>query len=112
MSQPDHLLLKWGTLKSWQVSSPKAAEALQEFFGLGVPWGAMLHHPTERQKELLCIVIDECDGTIQKDWDGEMLTKQAAKDYVMGSQPPAGKKWVDLGDDPDGDIEGYDGGFR
>ena len=75
--QPDYLLLKWGTLKSWRVSSPKAQEALQEFFDLGVPASILCHHPTDRQKELLCIVIDECNGDIQEDWGGEMLSKQA-----------------------------------
>lgn len=88
MNEADYLLLKWRSLKSWRVSNRKAQEALEEFLKIGVPSSLITHHPTDRQKELLCVVIDECNGTIQEDWDGKMLTKDQAKAYIMHSGKP------------------------
>jgi hypothetical protein len=84
MTEPDYLLLKWRTLKGWRIASAKGQAALKEFFDIGMPASALAHHPTDRQKELLCEVIDECTGRIQSDWDGALLTKEQAKAYVRG----------------------------
>lgn len=81
----DYLLLKWGTLKGWNFkNSPEAFEALQEYEKLGVSIGAIDQKDTQRQKELLCIMIDKVNGIVQNDWSGEIYeNKEDAKKYVM-----------------------------
>ena len=89
MSEPkkaeDYLTLKWGTLKSWSISSEKGIELLRQYFADGVSMSAMTQHDTPKQKELLCQIIDECNAeTIYLDWDGVDVSKDEAKKYVMG----------------------------
>lgn len=82
----DYLLLKWGTLKGWNfTNSPKAMKALEEYEEIGSSISAMMQRDTPRQKELICIMIDNVNGRVQSDWTGEDWTenRQAAKDYVM-----------------------------
>ena len=83
-SGPDHLLLKWGTLKSWGFHTKKAIDLLAEYESLGSNWSAISQRDNPRQKEIICELIDECDGSIQGDWTGEYFTKENAKKYVMG----------------------------
>lgn len=79
------LTLKWGTLKSWNFEgSDKGIELLKEYGSLGMSWGAATQRDTPRQKEIICELIDLCDGdTIYMDWDGEDVPKEKAKEYVM-----------------------------
>lgn len=81
----DYLLLKWGTLKGWCFKdSPKAFEALKEYNSLGSSFSVMAQRDTDRQKELICIMIDECIGEVQNDWSGEVYTnREDAKKYIM-----------------------------
>ena len=82
----DFLLLKWGTLKGYCFeNSPEAFEALQEYGEIGASMSVMLQKDTPRQKELLCIMIDKVNGSVQSDWTGEDWTnnREAAKKYVM-----------------------------
>ena len=79
---PDHLLFKFGTLKSWELTSDKGKELLQKYFALGSSGATMTQHDTPEQKELICQMIDECDGGIQSDWTGEFFTKEEAKEYI------------------------------
>ncbi len=79
----EHLLLKWGTLKGWNVESEKAREAFKRYCEGGVSASAMMQHDTDPQKAALCDLIDAIDGEIMNDWSGEKLTKEAAKEYVM-----------------------------
>jgi len=82
--EEDHLTLKWGTLKSWNFHSEKALKLLEEYGRLGMSMGAAQQRDTERQKEIICELIDE--GNFKKvymDWDGEYITKKKAKKYVM-----------------------------
>jgi hypothetical protein len=83
--QNDYLLLKWGTLKGYNFeNSPEAFEALQEYGKLGMCLSAMAQKDNERQKELLCIMIDKVNGDVQNDWSGEIYeNKEDAKKYVM-----------------------------
>lgn len=85
MEKPDYLLLKWGTLKAWNFeNSPKAFEALKEYNQLGSSFSAMAQNDTERQKELICIMIDEVQGPVQNDWSGEIYDdREQAKKYVL-----------------------------
>ncbi len=81
----DFLLLKWGTLKGWCFeNSPEAFEALQEYNKIGSSYSAMMQNDTDRQKELICIMIDKVKGSVQNDWTGERYkSKKKAKEYVM-----------------------------
>jgi hypothetical protein len=84
MQATDHLSLKWGTLKAWNLTSEKGRELLKRYLELGSSPGAMTQHDTPEQKGLICQMIDECNAeTIYLDWDGVDLTKDEAKRYVM-----------------------------
>lgn len=83
-SGDDYILLKWGTLKSWDLKSDRALELLKEYNSLGSSASAMSQKDTPRQREIICELIDECDGLIQNDWDGDYYTKAEAKGYVRG----------------------------
>lgn len=80
---PDHLLFKWGTLKGWGLSSEKGKELLKKYHELGSSMSVMEQKDTDEQKQLICEMIDECDGTLQSDWTGEYFTKQEAKNYIL-----------------------------
>lgn len=81
----DHLTLKWGTLKAWNLTSEKGQELLRKYHALGSSAGAMTQHDTPEQKELICQMIDECSADkIFLDWDGKYVSKEKAKKYVMG----------------------------
>ncbi len=84
VTQENRLSLKWGTLKSWKFDSPEAKPLLKEYGEIGSCYSAMAQKDTPRQKEIICQLIDLCDGdTIYLDWDGKDVSKQEAKDYVM-----------------------------
>lgn len=79
----DSLLLKWGTMKGWNLKSDAALAAAKRYDEAGPQSaGAMTQHDTDEQKARLCDLIDAIDGTIQIDWSGEMMTKDEAKKYV------------------------------
>ena len=80
-----YLTLKWGTLKSWDfTNSDKGHELLMEYKQIGSSFSAMTQIDTARQKEIICEMIDLCDGdTIYLDWDGKDVSKEEAKQYVL-----------------------------
>jgi hypothetical protein len=81
----NYVTLKWGTLKTWDVTGNEAMIALtKEYNEIGSSMSAMAQRDTPRQKEIICELIDLCDGdTIHLEWDGKDVSKQEAKDYVM-----------------------------
>lgn len=81
----EHLLLKWGTLKDWCFVSEPALALLREYSEIGQALGAMQQRDTPRQKEIICELIDLCQGSVSNDWSGEDYTenREAAKQYVM-----------------------------
>jgi len=80
----NYLTLKWGTLKSWRFTSDKAVGLLKRYGEIGSSLSSMLQRDTPEQKQIICELIDECDGDkIYLDWDGVEVTKQEAKDYVL-----------------------------
>lgn len=81
---PDYLLLKWGTWKSWDSENPEIQKLMKEHDSLGRSSSAMMQNTTDKQKEILCGVVDLIDGVIQNDWDGEYYTREQAKEYIMG----------------------------
>ena len=79
----DYILLKWGTLKGWDLHSKKGKKLSDEYISLGRSMGAMSQKDTERQRDIILEMVDECDGSIQSDWSGEYFTKKAAKSYIL-----------------------------
>lgn len=82
----NYVTLKWGTLKSWNFpnKSERIRALCEEYDKIGSSFSAMMQRDTPRQKEIICELIDECDGdTIYLEWDGKYVSKQEAKDYVM-----------------------------
>lgn len=84
MSERDHLSLKWGTLKGWDLKSEAARAAMQAYFDAGkVTGSAMLQHDTPAMVDAICALIDALDAdTVLLEWDGKRVTKEAAKVYV------------------------------
>lgn len=78
------LILKWGTIKGWKNLGPVSAEKVAEVFGDRQSLSAMADRLDDRQRQKLCEAIDAIDGEILNDWTGEIMTKDAAKKYVMG----------------------------
>lgn len=82
--EKSHLTLKWGTLKGWGLHSDKMMELMKEYVKIGSSLSAMMQNDTPRQKEIICEMIDECDGEIDNDWTGEVYAnKEDAKKYIM-----------------------------
>jgi hypothetical protein len=80
----EHLLLKWGTLKGWNLESEKSRELMRRYADLGMSLGAMQQHDTPEQKQIICDLIDALEGDdIQNDWDGKRYSKAEAKRYIM-----------------------------
>lgn len=80
----NRLSLKWGTLKSWHFDSKKGQALLKEYTEIGSSYSVMMQNDTPRQKEIICELINECDGdTIYLEWDDKNVSKQDAKEYVM-----------------------------
>ncbi len=92
MKNNDFILLKWGTLKGWRFgNSPEAFKALEEYNSIGMSYSAMAQKDTDRQKELICVMIDKVNGEVQNDWSGEVyVNREDAKKYVMeyGKEKP------------------------
>jgi hypothetical protein len=80
----DTLTLKWGTLKSWDIHSEAGRALLKRYHALGASMSAMAQKDTPEQKEIICQLIDGCEGEIYLDWDGEYVSKEKAKEYVRG----------------------------
>lgn len=79
-----YLLLKWGSVKGWNVTgNEKALEALQRYHAEPVSMSAMAQKDTEAQKQAVLDLIDAIDGDIQNDWDGKHYTKEEAKKYIL-----------------------------
>lgn len=81
---PDSLLLKWGTLKSYNFEeNPEAFELIKEYTSLWSCESRMLQNDSQEQKQILCKIIDKVDWCIQSDWGWEFYTKEEAKKYVL-----------------------------
>lgn len=79
----DSLLLKWGTLKGWNLESERSMEALKRYVEFGMSLSAMAQEDSPEQKQALCDLIDAIDGEIKSDWSGKVMTKDEAKEYVL-----------------------------
>ena len=79
----EYLLLKWGTLKGWNLTSEASKAAMGRYHDAPVAMGAMQQRDTPEQKQAICDLIDAIEGAITNDWSGKKLTKDEAKAYVM-----------------------------
>ena len=80
----EYLSLKWGTIKAWNFTTQKSRDAAKVYAAFGMSLSAMAQHDSPEQKQALCDLIDVVDcEMICLDWDGKMVTKEAAKEYVM-----------------------------
>ena len=80
----DTLTLKWGTLKGWKCESDAMKSAMKAYLDAGEnSVSAMMQHDTDAQKAALCDLVDATDGEIWNDWDGVVMTKDAAKKYIL-----------------------------
>lgn len=83
MEHRESISLKWGSLNSWDLHRDETKAVVGKWMESGVCVSAMLHHDTEDQKALICELIDLIDGEIWNEWDGEKMSKDDAKRYVM-----------------------------
>ena len=77
-----YLLLKWGTLKGWNVPDGECFDLLKKWNELGVSMSAMTQKNTPEQIDVLCQLVEKFDGEIHNDWDGEKYTKEQAVKYL------------------------------
>ncbi len=87
----DKIILKWGTLKGWTLNKPESLALLKKYETFPTTWSAMSQHDTPEQKEILCELIRQHDGTIYLDWDGKFVTKDQAIAYIMDYGKAAAK---------------------
>lgn len=83
MADQDYINLKWGTLKAWRITSKEGEKLMKEYNEIGSSFSAMQQHDTDRQKEIICELIDLVPGEIYLDWDAEYVSKEKAKEYVL-----------------------------
>lgn len=89
MTETEYITLKWGTLKSWKITSKKGKALLKRYGTIGYCASAVMQKDTPEQKEIICQLIDILSGEIVLDWDGRIVSKDEAKKYVMeyGKKP-------------------------
>lgn len=78
----NQISLKWGTLKSWDLETAEAIQLIKEYYEDPVSISVALHKNTEKQKEVICKLIDISDS-IWNDWEDKEMTKEEAKEYVL-----------------------------
>lgn len=79
----DYISLKWGTLKSWRLTTPKLKQLMEEYHSEGASLSAMTQQDTPRQKKIICEMIDIIGEPVYNAWSGEYMNIQEAKAYVM-----------------------------
>lgn len=79
----DYVTLKWGTLKSWNITTDEGKKLLHRYFVIGSSLSAMAQRDTTEQKEIICKLIDLVPGEIYLEWDDGYVSKDYAKKYVM-----------------------------
>ena len=80
----NHLSLKWGTLKGWNIAgNDEMIKLMKRYEEIGASYSAMTQRDTPEQKEIICNLIDLMPGEIYLWWDGIYVSKEAAKKYVL-----------------------------
>lgn len=75
--------LKWGTLKAWKLGAPELKALTEEYDAIGSSSSGMMQRDTDRQKEIICEIIDIIGKPVYLSWDGEYVSTEDAKEYVM-----------------------------
>lgn len=78
----DYVTLKWGTLKSYRLENPVIEPLIDEYNQIGSSFSAMMQHDTDRQKEIICEIIDIIGKPVYLHWDGVYVDVETAKQYV------------------------------
>ncbi len=82
-NEREYLSLKWGVPKGWHLRRDETKNLLRKYAALGWSESAMTQPNTPEHRAVLCELIDALDAdTIENDWTGEDMTKDAAKKYV------------------------------
>jgi hypothetical protein len=81
--EDDYITLKWGALKSWKLTNPALDPLIEEYDSIGSSLSAMAQNDTPRQKEIICEMIEIIGKPVYLDWDGEYVSVEEAKKYVM-----------------------------
>lgn len=79
----EYLTLKWGSLKSCNITSKIGKKLLGEYHKKGSCISAVMQHDTLEQKKIICRLIDLMPGKIYLEWDGKYVSKGKAKKYVL-----------------------------
>lgn len=80
----DYITLKWGTLKAWRLTNPALEPLIEEYNQQGgTNMSAMAQRDTQRQKEIICEMINVIGNPVYNDWSGEEMTVEEAKQYIM-----------------------------
>lgn len=82
-TEQDYITLKWGTLKSWSLTSTEGKALLEKYAAMGYSISAAMQHDTPEQREIICKLIDLVPGEIYLDRNDEYVSKEAAKKYVL-----------------------------
>lgn len=85
MSYEIKLTLKYGNLYSHNFSeSDKSQNLLKEYLHIWNINDSKFHKNTERQKEILCLLIDLCsEDAIYIYYECDYFSKEKAKEYVL-----------------------------
>lgn len=78
----NRIILKWGTLKGWDIKTDAARAALKKYHEDPVCFSVMMQRDTPKQKEAIAQLIDCCDE-IELDWEGKTVTRDEAKAYIL-----------------------------
>lgn len=81
MTEP-FILLKWGSLKAWELTEDKDKALVARWYELGVSMSAALQNNTDEQKDIICELLSGFTGYIGNDWDGSVYTPEEAVAYV------------------------------
>lgn len=82
--EDDYITLKWGTIKSYQFENPALDPLIEEYNKTGShSASAMAQHDTQRQKEIICEMIEIIGKPVYLEWDGEYVSIEEAKKYVL-----------------------------
>lgn len=80
----DELTLKRWIWKNYDFEkNPKAQELMEKYNQLESDWVSV---QSSQMKMLLCEIIDLVDWYIYNDWNGDYMTKEEAKQYVLTSK--------------------------
>jgi len=82
--EKDYVTLKWGTLKSWHITSEEGKKLLSKYSEIGSSFSCMMQKDTPEQKEIICKLIDLVPGKIFIDWDAKYVSKEKAKKICNG----------------------------